>query len=349
VAEQAEADIKTITLVPEYQGLTAGTYTIVRRDLLNASHFEGSPEEILQSTTVAPAGRADQPLRTELPGKAWTLFTGQRIDASPYEYGHFLLSREKLLFGGRYEWMNGLMLGGTIALESGSDVPPIAQTERKQVRSRLYDYTQQLGGIEQLYVNAMHSFGGGWHGRVTGGLLEEMYRGVSTEVLYQRLDARWAVGAEANWLQQRDPESEFGKTDYDTLTGNISFYYEVPPRDLTVIVRAEQFLARDQGVTLELQQQFQQGIRLGFVGTYSNRRDYGGPEDRGHSDARMVLSVPLQYSVQDVVINNGTQVRMGAIARDAGQSVEMPVRLWDATRPVSYGPLLRSWEDVLNW
>ncbi|HCM84437.1 MAG TPA: hypothetical protein DIS76_07720, partial [Rhodospirillaceae bacterium] len=183
----------------------------------------------------------------------------------------------------------------------------------------------------------------------TGGLLEEMHRGISTEILYQPHDARWAISAESNWLQQRDPAHDFGRTNYNTHTGRLSFYYEVPPRDLTVIVRAEQFLAKDHGLSLELRQQFQQGIQLGFAGSYSHRRDFGGPDDRGHADARIYLRIPLQFALDDTPIQNYTSINVGSIARDSNQQVNLPVRLWDATRPISYGPILRSWDDLLNF
>ncbi len=348
VAEYADDNVTAITVVPEYGGLTAGNYTFVRRDVAQATNFSGSPEEILQSTTITAADNTDVPIDVQ-PQRAWRYFTQQNIDISPYEFGFFSLSRTRQLAGVQYEPLAGLTFGATAGLESGDNLPVFITTSGKRVRSRINDYTRDIVDIENLYVNSMHSPLPGLHARVTGGLLEEMYRGVSTEILYQPFDARWAVSAEANWLQQRDPFRTFGKANNQTKTGSLAFYYEVPPRDLTVILRAEQFLARDRGLSLEFRHQFQQGMQLSFMTSYSTRRDFGGVEDRGHTDARMVLRVPLQYALDNTIIQNYTQINVGSIARDSNQQINLPIRLWEATRPISYGPILRSWDELLDF
>lgn len=321
---------------------------MVRRDVIQATHFSGSAEEILHSTTITRADADDQSLLNEQPKRAWKFFTEERIDNSVYEFGNLILTRARFVAGAAYEPFNGITLGAAAGIESGDNLPLLPQSG-KPVRTNLAEYTRNGVDIDRLYVNAMHSIAPGVHARVTAGLLEEMYRGISAEVLYQPLEARWAVGAEGNWLQQRDPRENFGKTDYETQTGAVSFYYEVPPRDLTVIVRAEQFLAKDQGLSLELRHQFQQGALVGFKTSYSARRDFGGPQDHGHLDARMYMRIPLQFAVDDVPVYNYTSVNVGSLTRDSNQQVELPVQLWDATRPVSYGPILRSWEDLLNF
>jgi len=349
-AEYAEKDVQSVTLAPEHDGLVAGTYTFVRRDVTEATHFNGSPEEIFQSAQIAPTKVNDTPALNETPWRAWHLFTAQRFDIDPYEFGNFLISRERWLAGGSYEVLNGVTFGGAGAYQSGENYPIIFPNTTHAVRSNIDAYASNIAKVENLYMNVMHTIAPGLHARVTGGLLEEMYRGVSGELLYQPYQARWAIGAEGNWLQQRDPDKDFAKTSLETKTAALRFYYEVPPRDLTVIFSAEQYLAEDHGFSLELRQQFLQGIQLSFLGTWSNQRDLGGPTDRGHTDARLMLHIPLQYEINDMPIENHLMVNVGSGARDKGQEVELPVPdLWDATRPISYGPILRSWDDLLNF
>lgn len=348
-AEHADENIATITLVPEHEGLTAGTYTFIRRDLRLATSFEGSPEEIRQSATIAQAMPGDSPSLDEQPRRAWKFFTEEKFDSSGYEFGNLWITRSRFLWGATYEPLNGITIGGAGGMEAGDNIPVIPQTSSKIVRSNIDAYTQRVVDIDHLYVNAMRSIAPGLHARITAGLLEEMYRGVSGEILYQPQEARWAVGLEGNWLEQRHPLYDFDTTGYKTQTGALSFYYEVPPRDLTVIARVEQFLAKDHGVSLEFRHQFQQGIQMGFAGSYSHRRDFGGPDDRGHVDGRIYFRIPLQFAIDDVPIRNYTSFNVGSIARDSNQQVNVPVRLWDATRPVSYGPILRSWDDLLNF
>lgn len=327
----------------------AGSYTFIRRDLTLASDFSGSPEEILQSATITPMQMDDMAGLDEIPKRNWNFFTEQKLDASPYEFGHFMLARLRLLGGATYEPFNGVTLGGAVGVEAGDNIYNIPQTSSKIVRSNVDYYTRSPVDIDRLYINVMRSIAPGLHARVTGGLLEEMYRGASAELLYQPHEARWAIGAEGNWLQQRDPEDQFGKTDYTTRTARVSLYYEVVPRDLTVILSGEQYLAKDHGISLEMRHQFQQGIQFGFLGTYSHRRDFGGPEDRGHTDAKIYLRIPLQFALDNIPVRSYTSMNVGSIARDSGQRVNLPVQLWDATRPVSYGPILRSWDDLLSF
>ena len=176
-----------------------------------------------------------------------------------------------------------------------------------------------------------------------------MYRGASAEVLYQPFASRLAVGAEGDWLQQRSPNNDFAKTSYETTPWAASIYYEVVPHDLTIIGRVQQFLAEDKGYTVELQHEFYHGARLGFAADWSNRPDFGGLEDYGRLAARMELHIPLDYVFAGLPIENRADTYLGPLVRDSGQTVEMPARLWEATRPISYGPIEHSWDDFLNF
>src|SRR6202012_3347734 len=98
----------------------------------------------------------------------------------------------------------------------------------------------------------------------------------------------------------RSPTSDFAKTDLVTTTGALSFYYEVLPQNLTIIARVQQFLAEDKGGTLEFQHEFLEGAKLGFAVDWSNERDFGGIEYRGHTAARFALHVALENEFSGV-------------------------------------------------
>lgn len=347
ISDNTGNDVVAITLVPERDGLVGDTYTLLRRDVVRHTQFRGSADEIRQSATITPTLVDDAPLLSSSKYARFRLFSAQRFDLGPYEYGNFLLSRQRWQWGGSYQLLRNVTVGMTGNFRAGDNYPDIPPGP-KPARSRVNAYMRRNAALENLYANGMKTVAPGWHTRVTGGLLEEMYRGVSGEVLYQPLMSRWAVGAEGNWLQQRSPGDDFEKLHYITTPAVISFYYEVMPKNLTVILRAQQFLARDKGGTLEFQHHFLRGARLGFAMNWSDRRDFGGLEDRGHLDARMTLNIPLQYEFLGVPMENRMAVDAGAVARDSGQMVSLPVRLWDATRPIAYGPILSSWQDFLN-
>jgi hypothetical protein len=250
--------------------------------------------------------------------------------------------------GGTFEPLNGFTLGATGSYEMSDNFQNIPVTPHP-VRSEAKLYMARPFETENLYVNAMQTVAPGLHARLTAGLLEEMYRGVSGEVLYQPFESRWAVGAEGDWLQQRSPTNDFGKTDLTSTPVALSVYYEIPRYDLTVIARAEQFLAEDKGGTLEFQHDFLRSSRISFAATWSNEKDFGGLENYGHMAAMMMVHIPLEYAIKNLPIENRADMNIAPVTRDSGQEVEVPVRLWDATRPISYGPITNSWDNFLNF
>ena len=46
-------------------------------------------------------------------------------------------------------------------------------------------------------------------------MLERAFGGVSGEVLWKPVEQNWGVGAELNWVAQRDTYSWFGFGEYD--------------------------------------------------------------------------------------------------------------------------------------
>ncbi len=66
------------------------------------------------------------------------------------------------------------------------------------------------------------------YGMVYGGLLESMYAGVGSEVLYRPMGQRWALGADLNYVRQRGFEQDFSLRDYRTVTGHITGYTDLP-------------------------------------------------------------------------------------------------------------------------
>jgi hypothetical protein len=348
VADSTNADVVAITLVPEHDGLEGDTYTLLRRDVVRDTEFKGSAAEVMQTATVRPTVIDNTPAPTLPERPLWRLFTVERADIDPYEFTDFILSNFRLQLGGTYEALHGVTLGATGNYEVSNNYPATYLAPHP-VRSDHRDYLNRTVDTENLYVNAMQTVAPGLHTRVTAGLLEQMYRGVSGEILYQPFQSRWAMGAEGDWLQQRSPIDDFAKTGFETTPAALSVYYEVLPHDLTIIARAEQFLAKDQGGTLEFQHQFLRGSELGFGATYSNEKDLGGLEYYGHWTAMMTLRVPLEYAIKNVPIENRLEANAGPVLRDSGAEVELPVRLWDATRPISYGPITNSWGDFLNF
>ena len=106
---------------------------------------------------------------------------------------------------------------------------------------------------------------------MTAGILEEMFNGVGLEYLYFKQDSNYAFGFELFDVKKRDYEMRFGTLDYRNLVGHINFYhrnYSYIPFD-TKISYGE-YLAGDEGVTLDLSRTFSNGTKFGFFASFTD-------------------------------------------------------------------------------
>ncbi len=54
-----------------------------------------------------------------------------------------------------------------------------------------------------------------------------MFAGISGELLWKPVDSRLALGAEVNYVYQRDFDQLFGLQGYSVVTGHVSAYYDL--------------------------------------------------------------------------------------------------------------------------
>jgi hypothetical protein len=99
-----------------------------------------------------------------------------------------------------------------IQFESGSELPRV----RSDIRSYLREGDP---GIQQLTLDYVTKLDDDLYARVSAGYLEWMYGGISAELLWQPMNQYWGLGAELNWVQQRDFDQLFGFRDYNIVTG----------------------------------------------------------------------------------------------------------------------------------
>ena len=127
---------------------------------------------------------------------------------------------------------------------------------------RLY-LTEGASGIRKLAIDYTFSPSKNIKGRITGGLLEWMYGGIGGELLYIPDHKMWALGIDAFWVKQRDFDQKFSFREYETVTGLLTYYYDLPIYDMRFKVSAGKFLGKDKGVLLDLSRRFETGARVG--------------------------------------------------------------------------------------
>ncbi len=152
-------------------------------------------------------------------------------------------------------------------------IPP-KDTYPAQVRSDVKDYLKNIDegiiiGRAQFdyYVTPKTNH----HLMFTGGILEDMFSGVGFEYLYFKNKSNYAVGFEVFDVAKRDYKMRFGTIDYRNITSSVNIYYrnyEYIPFDMKVSFG--EYLAGDEGMTLELSRTYQNGTKFGVFATFTD-------------------------------------------------------------------------------
>jgi membrane-associated phospholipid phosphatase len=162
------------------------------------------------------------------------------------------------------------------------------------------------------------------YARASVGIYEEMYAGTGGQVLYLAKDGGWAADVALDVLRQRDFKGWFGFRDYDTVTAIASLHYRMA-HGLTGTLRAGRFLARDEGVRMEVKRRFNSGFEVGAWYTVTNGNDItspGTPESPYHDKGifmRMALNAML---TRDTAVT--ANMSLTPWTRDVGQMVVSP-------------------------
>lgn len=216
------------------------------------------------------------------------------------------------------------------ALENVSDVTQPSNSLLPHVRTDIADYKR--GGrfkLNRLLINKYVMPSERVYARLSGGLYEEMYRGVGGQVLYLPKDSRWAADVNVDALEQRGVKGWFDKRDYRTVSGFASLHYKLP-YDVTATARAGRFLAKDNGVRMEFKRRFPSGVEIGAWYAKTNGHDITNPgtPSNPYNDRGVFLSVPLNIMLpMDTQTNAG--IALSPWTRDVGQMVASPGDLYD--------------------
>ena len=214
--------------------------------------------------------------------------------------------------------------------ESDSQLP--------RVRSDSANYLREgASGLDSLVVWSRGKLGSDVYFQAYGGLLEEMYAGLSAEMLWRPFDSRWALGVSAQAVRQRDFDKLFKLRDLRATPGHVSLYWATPFNNIDLAVHAGRYLAGDVGATFEVKKQLANGWIIGAFATLTNvpREVFG----EGSFDKGITLSVPVDFfSTSNSRERSSTSIRL--VNRDGGRPVEGPVRsLWDLLRDTEIGRL----------
>lgn len=324
-------DINWFTLVDKRYGMPIEETSVPRETFRAVVQNDKDLKELQRSTELNPA----------VPHTENTLYT-QAPD--PFTYGLGLGYKQNI--GGpdgllyqltadadaeyrftRTTWWNGTLSANLLnnydkfTYDAPSGLPRVRTDLRKYLTtSDVTMPTFQLNHAEQLSQDL--------YGMVYGGYLESMFAGVGSEVLYRPGGQRWAVGADLNYVRQRDFDQGFGLRDYKTVTGHITSYTELP-YGIQSAVSVGRYLARDWGTTVDLSHEFNNGVKFGgwVTLTTASKEEYG----EGSFDKGIYISIPF-----DELMSASTMRRADIVwtplTRDGGARLNRSYSLYTMTQ-----------------
>ncbi len=358
--------VETFVITLSENGLPVSSVTLKRSDIEaqeNAASAHIGALALIDNVDPAPQGLVPTP--GLFPRLTWRL--GPYVSTSNFDPEQPLRYEAGLEASARYEVLPGLVLAGTIRQRAfgnndqrppsrrDSSLPPYTVDEynamsdaelqaenlgvpRVRTDGRMYT-GHGSPRIPELTVNWYAHPAERIYTRVTAGLLETSFGGVSAEVLWYPSDSRLALGAEVARVRKRDFEKPFSFRDYETTTGHVSAYYDFGG-GYTGKLHLGRYLAEDWGATVEVERRFANGW---VVGAYATKTDM--PENQfgeGSFDKGITLSLPLSWAAGTPSLR-AVDANLRSLARDGGARLSVKGRLYDTVRPAQTADLYEGW------
>lgn len=245
----------------------------------------------------------------------------------------FILFQVAGTYSGNLHFTRNTWLTGTLSYNAYNnydrfryDAP--SRLPRVRTNIRRYLTTEDLT-LPNLQFTTVHQLGNDLYGSAYAGLFESMYGGLGGELLYRPLNERWAIGAELNWVKQRDFDQRFSFRDYSVATGHASLYYQWgTERKIVSVVSAGRYLAKDWGATLSVSRAFNNGAS---IGAYATKTDVSSADfGEGSFDKGIFVSIPF-----DFMLPRSTRARANfawtPLYRDGGARLSRSYGLYQTT------------------
>ncbi|MFN3937973.1 MAG: YjbH domain-containing protein [Gemmobacter sp.] len=335
MAATLPASIEVFQIVPVVRGMAVSQVTLRRSDLERLEFAPGNDAALRARAMIGPAGAEPaNALRGDglYPRFSWALVPYTRFRF--FDLDQQLKGDVGLRLAARYDIAPGLVLSGSVTQRLAGNLKKadtMSTSVLPRVRSDINLYDREGGPLlERLQLAWYTKLTPDLYGRVTAGYLERMFGGVSAEILWKPVDSRLALGAEVNYVKQRDTDQRLGfrQYDYSVVTGHVSAYYAFGD-GYHAQLDVGRYLAGDVGATLSIDRQFSNGWRIGAFATKTNvsaQRFGAGGFDKG-----IRLDIPLNWAVgRGIDTRYSTTIR--PFTRDGGARLEVEGRLYESVR-----------------
>ncbi|WP_254449119.1 YjbH domain-containing protein [Thalassococcus sp. S3] len=340
--------VETFRIVPVNGGLALSTVTIRRSDLEALEYDADASDAIAAVTGVTDAGRLPRTaaLATDpYPEFNWSI--GPYFRPSYFDPSNPVRFDLGIEASASYRFARGWVIGGRISHRLAGNVDGGRESNSVLPRVRTDGVLYARGAdttLDQLYISKQWKPRHNLYARVSAGYFENVFGGISGELLWKPASSSLGIGIEANYVKQRDFDQRFGFRDYSVATGHVSAYYDFGG-GYHGQIDVGRYLAGDIGATFTLDRQFDNGWRVGgfFTLTDVSSEEFG----EGSFDKGIRFSLPVNWFI-------GTESRrrvsttVRPIQRDGGARLFVPGRLYEQVREGHFdaldGQSARFWE-----
>lgn len=338
--------VEQFTIGQSYQGMPTGAVTMRRSDV---EALENAPAAaMLDRVTFSGDGAAWAGMDVapgNYPRLEWSLAPFLKLGV--FDPDSPVKADAGLRLSGDYHVAPGWVLSGAVSVKAAGnlDAPPkgrsgVGPGTLPKVRSNARFYAEGNDPrLDYLTVAKYGRLGEDWYGRMTFGYLEQMYAGVSGEVLWKPVGSRLALGAEVNYVAQRDFNQGFGLRNYDIATGHLSAYYDFG-NGFHGQLDMGRYLAGDWGATVALDREFDNGWRVGAYVTKTNVSAAAFGE--GSFDKGIRITIPMSWAIGSATRNKNELV-IQSLTRDGGARVNVDGRLYEAVRDSHRPQMAKTW------
>lgn len=336
--------VETFKIVSVERGVPTSQVTLKRSDLEVLEHHPDGAKLSYQMAKItdAPARDGDLVFNDALyPRFRWGI--GPYLSSSYFDPDSPIRAEVGLQATASYTAAPGLTFSGTIRKRAAGNKHTATRVSDSVIRrvrsdSNIYD-REGDPAITDLTMAYHFKPAKNLYGRVTVGYLEKMYGGISTELLWKPVDSNLAIGAELNYVKQRDFNQLFGFQNYEVMTGHLTGYWDMG-NGFHTEASVGRYLGGDVGGTLKVERVFRNGWRIGAYATLTDVsfNDFG----EGSFDKGLLFTVPLDHFVGTGQRKSYNTV-LQPLSRDGGARLKVNGRLYDTIRSTHNPELVGSW------
>jgi hypothetical protein len=345
-------DVENINVFLMNGDIEFGSISLDRKEFDKANNAKSSNSELLYKSSLNTVGGDPQYKQTDFkPTINYPQYLWNMSPALKHQIGGpeaFYLGQLWWKITSSIALRRGLSFDTVVGIDLYNNFNEFNNRSSSQlphVRSDIQEYLLEgKNNIARMKLSYIWSPYKNWFAKLEGGLLEEMFGGYGGEVYYRPFKSDFSLGLTMHKVKQRGFKQRFKFRDYETETGHLGLYYDLP-QDVHAQLLIGKYLAGDKGATLDLSRRFKTGFTLGIFATKTNlsAAEFG----EGSFDKGFYFAIPTDLfypTYEPGFISFG----LHPLTKDGGAMLNHQTTLFSLFADTTKSALERDWGDILD-